>query len=453
MEKQLYADPSFDCARLTVPLDYARPSGRTVTLGLLRHRATDTAHRVGSLVLDPGGPGGSGMTAAATLVKPAGQLAARFDFVGFDPRGVHASEPRITCRSDAEQDADRASDAESDRSPAGVAKQLAEARAYGASCAKNTGADVLAHIGTREVVRDVDALRSALGEEKLTYLGYSYGTQIGSSYAEAYPDKVRAMILDGVIDPAQDLPQTLVAQTAGFQDAFTQFARWCAKQPSCPLTGDATTAFQRLARPLVISKAPALPGRTLSFEDAVTATNAALYSRDNWPVLLRGLQELTHGQGSTLLDLADNYYERDPDGHYSGAIDAYFAVRCVDYDRVTDRATIDSAHRQMLTNAPFLDGGSPDTSELDVCSTWPVPPTSRTHRLSAPEPSKVLVVSTTHDPATPYRQGAAVAKALRAPLLTFDGTQHAAFLRGNACVDRIAAEYLVTTVARDSRCG
>ncbi|MFD2471323.1 alpha/beta hydrolase [Amycolatopsis silviterrae] len=433
-EKELYADQSVDCARLTVPLDYADPHGRTVSIGLLRHRATDPAHRIGSLVLNPGGPGSSGMTAAATLARSAGKLAEQFDLVGFDPRGVHASEPRIGCRSDAEQDAARASGVEG---------------GYAEGCLKKTGAEFLAHVGTREVVRDLDALRAALGDAKLTYLGYSYGTQIGSAYAEAYPGRVRAMVLDGAIDPAQDLPQTLIAQAAGFQDAFTQFAQWCAKRPSCPLSGDATAAFQRIAR----TPAPALPGRGLSFPDAVTATEAALYSRAQWPNLQQALEELaTKRRGPTLLRMADAYYQRDQNGHYSGAIDGYYAVRCVDYDRVTDRATIDAAHRQMLTTAPFLTGTSPDARELDTCSAWPVPPTSRTHRPSAPGLPKTLVVSTTHDPATPYRQGVALAKDLNAALLTVDDVQHAAFLKGNACVDKAATAYLITTAARDGSC-
>ncbi|WP_328606669.1 alpha/beta hydrolase [Amycolatopsis sp. NBC_00345] len=452
-EKQAYADKSLECASLTVPLDYAKPTGDTVTVGLLRHRATDAAKRVGALVVDPGGPGGSGMMSAASLVKPAGDLAKEFDFVGFDPRGVHASRPRITCRSDAEQDADRSSDIESDSSPAGVEKQLAEAKAYGAACAAHTGAEFLEHVGTREVVRDLDVLRAALGEPKLTYLGYSYGTQIGSAYAEAYPTRVRAMVLDGAIDPALDLPRALTTQMAGFQDAFAEFAKWCAPRSGCPLQGDATAAFQRLVRPLVAKPVPARGARKLSFEDAITGTSAALYSRQRWDYLATGLRQLAQGQGGNLLDLADSYYERDQQGHYGGEIDAYFAVRCVDFARVADRAAIDAAHRQMLAGAPFLAGGTPDTSELDICSNWPVPPTSRAHQPAPPRGlPKVLVVSTTHDPATPYQQGVDLAKDLGAALLTFEGTQHTAFLSGSACVDKAVGDYLRTGTAADARC-
>ncbi|WP_225439766.1 alpha/beta hydrolase [Amycolatopsis eburnea] len=437
-----------DCAHLTVPLDYAKPSGETVRVGLLRHKAAK--QRIGSLVVNPGGPGGSGTATAASLAKSpaAAPLLDRFDLVGFDPRGVGTSEPRLTCRTDAEQDADRASDIESDSSPDGVKKQLAETTAYGAKCAEATkyGKEFLANAGTRDVVRDLDVLRAALGDEKLTYLGYSYGTQIGAAYAEAYPRNVRALLLDGAIDPAQSLVDSLITQAAGFQDALNEFTKWCA----CPFAGS-TEAFQRLVRPLVAKPLPAGAWK-LSFEDAITGTFAGLYSRGDWPALKAALEQVSKGNGRTLLAFADDYYQRDPDGHYSGAIDAYFAVRCVDHARVTDRAAIDRAHGEMLAGAPFLTGGTPDTSELDICSTWPVPPTSAEHPPRAPGLPKPLVVSTTHDPATPYRQGVSLAKDLDGVLLTYEGVQHTVFLQGNACVDRAGIAYLIGGTAASTRC-
>ncbi|MFJ9783341.1 alpha/beta hydrolase [Amycolatopsis sp. NPDC101161] len=439
---------ALDCAHLTVPLDYAAPDGPAITVGLLRHKATK--RRIGSLVVNPGGPGGQGTSTAAALAKTpaAAPLLERFDLVGFDPRGVGTSEPRITCRTDAEVDADRAADVESDMSPEGVKTQLAETTAYGAKCAEATkyGKELLANVGTRDVVRDLDVLRAALGDEKLTYLGYSYGTQIGAAYAEAYPRNVRALLLDGAVDPAQGLVDSLVTQAAGFQDALNEFGKWCA----CPFAGT-TEALQRLVRPLITRPLPA-GTRKLSFEDAITGTFAGLYSRGDWPALKAALAQVAQGNGRTLLAFADDYYQRDRDGHYSGAIDAYFAVRCADHTRVTDRAEIDRAHEKMLAGAPFLAGGTPDTSELDICSTWPVPPTSTEH---APRPAglpKPLVISTTHDPATPYRQGVDVAKDLGGVLLTYAGVQHTVFLQGNSCVDRAGIAYLVDGTAAETRC-
>ncbi len=447
--KKAFTDRALECARLTVPLDYAAPMGDTVTVGVLRHRAAKPERRIGSLVTDPGGPGGSGMDEAAALAKSpaAATLLQRFDLVGFDPRGVGASEPRISCRTDAEQDADRASDSESDMSPAGVTKQLSDARDYGAGCTQQTrlGARFLANVGTRDVVKDLDVLRAVLGDPKLTYLGYSYGTQIGTAYAEAYPDKVRAMVLDGAVDPSQDIATSLVTQMAGFQDAFTEFGKWCAARADCALGRNVpgmTDAFQKLARPL-IAKPVAAGKRKLSFEDAVMGLSAALYSRGAWPFLNTGLAQLKRGDGTNLLALADGYYGRDDAGHYHGLLDAYFAVRCVDFARTTDRAVIDDAHAKMFKGAPYLAGGTPDTSELDICSTWPVPPTSAAHVPKAAGLPKVLVVSTTHDPATPYQAGVNLAKDLGGGLLTFEGAQHTAFLRGNSCVDKAGTDYLV----------
>ncbi|MEC3980622.1 alpha/beta hydrolase [Amycolatopsis sp. H20-H5] len=448
--KKLYGDKSLDCARLTVPLDYAKPAGDTITLGLLRHKVADPGQRIGSLVLNPGGPGGSGMSAAAGQARSPGAapLVQRFDLVGFDPRGVGASEPRIACYTGAEQDADRADDTESDMSPAGVAKQLAATKDYGAKCVARTphGLDMLANIGTRDVVRDMDVLRAALGDEKLTYLGYSYGTELGTAYAEEYPDKVRALLLDGAVDIAQDGVESLVTQAAGFQNTFDQFGKWCVARTDCALGRKAegvTQAFQDLLKPLVTKPVVAGGGRTLSFEDAMLGTNTALYQQSAWEFLNAGLAQIKKGSGQNLLQLADEYSGRSPDGHYDASLDVYFAVRCVDNARVTDRAVIDDAHQRMLKGAPFLTGGTPDTSELDICSTWPAPPTSRAHEPKAENLPKPLVISTTDDPATPYQSGVNLAKDLKGALLTFEGAQHTIFLQGNKCVDAAGADYLI----------
>lgn len=249
--KSAFAVKTLQCARLTVPLDYAKPDGDTITIGVLRHKATDQDNRIGSLVMNPGGPGASGMEAAANLSQGAaqGELGKRFDFVGFDPRGIGASEPQVRCLTDKERDANREEDLEADGSPAGVAKQETEAKDFAGKCAQRTehGDAMLANVGTRDVVKDMDVLRSALGDEKLSYLGYSYGTRIGSTYAEAFPKNVRAMVLDGALDPDQDSVESLVAQGQGFGKAFGQYASWCAARQDCAL-GANPRVPQRLSR-------------------------------------------------------------------------------------------------------------------------------------------------------------------------------------------------------------
>lgn len=444
------------CGSLIVPLDYARPAEATVTLALVRFPATGA--RIGSLVVNPGGPGESGVGLAADLVdalpKPVRE---RFDLVGFDPRGVGASTPAVVCNSDADNDALRA-DPQVDYSPAGVAHIEQTEKQFIQRCLDKTGRDLLANVGTVDVARDLDRLRAALGDDKLTYLGYSYGTLIGSAYAEAYPDKVRALILDGVVDPEQDPVQSDIDQSRAFQQAFDDYAADCAKDRDCPLGADpakAVAAFQDLINPLVRRPARTDDPRGLGYSDAVTGTISALYSPEAWGELTDGLSELKKGRGDTLLGLADDYWGRDSKGHYNNSDDAMTAINCVDAPAVTDRGKVADADRRTREVAPFMSYG-PFTGQapLDTCAFWPVPPTSGPHQVSAPGLPAVLVVSTTDDPATPYQAGVNLAKDLGARLLTYDGTQHTVVFEGDECVDRFAAAYLVdlTLPPEGARC-
>ncbi len=457
--RSAFGRTGLQCARLTVPLDYGKPDGDTITIGVLRHKAT--GNRIGSLVINPGGPGASGMYAAAGLSSQVANtdIAKRFDLVGFDPRGIGASEPDVTCLTDAERDEQRAEDLEADGSPAGVARQDAESKEFADKCAERTqfGTAMLANLGTRDVVKDMDVLRSALGEEKLTYLGYSYGTRIGYTYAEAFPRNVRAMVLDGALDPSQDEVESLVAQGQGFGVAFNDFARWCAARRDCALGTNpaaATQAFQNLVRPLIDNPVRLRDGRVLSYDDATLGAIQALYSQQLWTVLNAGLNELKSGQGTTLMALADQYNERDSSGRYANTQDAFTAIRCVDDPPVTDRREILEAENRYDQVAPFLDDGRPNGAALDPCAYWPVPNTSQPHEPNVAGVPPVLVISTTNDPATPYQAGVNLAKAMKGALLTFEGTQHTVFLQGISCVDDIGSDYLIngTLPAEGTRC-
>jgi pimeloyl-ACP methyl ester carboxylesterase len=458
-DKKTYADPGLQCAYLTVPLDYANPNGRVIKIGMLRRPASDPAHRIGSLAINPGGPGGSGMSTAASLVDGIANndIGRRFDFVGFDPRGVGASEPQVVCRTPAERDAERLMNLNVDTSPAGVERTENQEKADDQGCVDRTGKDVLANIGTREVVRDMDVMRSALGDEKLTYLGYSYGTRIGASYAEAFPKNVRAMILDGAVDPAQDPVAQLIDQGRGFQKAFDTFAAWCAPRPDCGLgqnKDQAVGRFQSLTRPLINRPAAVADGRKLSYSDATIGTVQALYLSDLWPTLNRGLLELAQGQGDTLMRLADIYYGRSEDGTYSTEMDVFQSVLCVDNPPIKDRNVARDVDAQYRKVAPFLDTGQPPSSALDNCAFWPVPPTGGPHVPQTPGLPTVMVISTTQDPATPYQAGVNLAKDINARLLTYEGTQHTAFLQGDICVDRAGISYLadLKLPAEGTRC-
>ncbi|ODU03872.1 MAG: hydrolase [Pseudonocardia sp. SCN 72-86] len=454
-ERAAFAAPSLDCATLTVPLDYSEPDGRVAKIAVLRHRTTATTQRVGSLVVNPGGPGGSGIDLAAQF--GAAQADGPFDVVGFDPRGVGASTPAIDCMADKEIDDQRA-ETDLDVSPAAVAQRDEVNRKAADLCVERSGgADVIAHSDTRDVARDMDVLRAALGERKLTYLGYSYGTRIGATYAELFPGNVRAMVLDGAIDPTQSASDGAVAQMEGFQKAFEAYAADCAAKPGCPLPGDpagATAAYQALVRPLLEKPVPVRGSdRTLSYSDAVTATIAALYNPGAWPKLTAGLTELKAGDGTTLMTLADGYYGRTAQGAYGNSQESLMVVNCADGAGSEDPEVTAETARKINQVAPFQDSGIEVRATHDVCSYLPVEPTAP-HLPKVDGLPQTLVVSTTGDPATPYQAGVTLAKALDARLLTFEGTQHTIALQGNKCVDEVVGNYLIGLVlpSADTRC-
>jgi pimeloyl-ACP methyl ester carboxylesterase len=428
-----------------VPVDYSTPDGAIATLALIRYPATGA--KIGSLVINPGGPGESGVSAAVDLLDSLPpQIRKRFDVVGFDPRGVASSTPELRCNSNAENDADRA-DPQVDYSAAGIEHIENSEKEFVQRCVDKMGREFLANIGTASVVKDLDALRAGLGDDKLTYLGYSYGTLIGSAYAEAYPDKVRAMILDGAIDPTADPIQSNIDQSAAFQKAFDDYAADCAKDKHCPLGTDpakAVDVYRSLVDPLVAKPVHTKDSRGLGYSDAVTGTIMAMYSPSLWRQLTSGLVELSKGHGDELLAMADSYMARDAQGHYTNANDALVAINCVDQPPITDRAKVIDEDRRIREVAPFINYGPfTGNAPLDTCAFWPVPPTTTPHRVSAPGLPPTLVVSTTHDPATPYQAGVDLAKQLGGGLLTYDGTQHTVVFEGDDCIDKYAANYLI----------
>lgn len=435
--KTLFEREGIQCARMQVPLDYAQPDIGTITVALLRRPATEPGRKVGSLVVNPGGPGGSGMAHVANM-QPNNPVGNRFDVVGFDPRGVGASQPRVQCLTDAERDAQRLR-------PKGETADAVEAdnKFFVEKCAQRSGIDLLRNVGTRDVVRDVDVLRAVLGDKKLTYLGYSYGTRLGTLYAEMFPRNVRAMVLDGAVELNGDKVAASARQAQGFEESFQRFAGWCA-QRDCPIGTDTSTAeskFRQMIEPL--KKNPLQVGdRRLSHSDANTAIIQAMYSDRLWETALKGLQELRQNKGTTLLQLADQYLGRAQDGTYSRIQDAFVAIRCVDEPPVKDRATLESNRRRLLE---LLGNDTVPTDEtaLGPCAFWPAPHTSEPRRPVVKGLPQVLVVSTTGDPATPYQSGVDLAQALGARLLTYNGNQHTAFLAGIGCVDGVGTNYLV----------
>ena len=439
-------DKGAECGELAVPIDYDHPEKGIATIALIRYRAT--GDKIGSLLMNPGGPGGSGVDAAQWMLRDVpSELRKRFDFVGFDPRGVGASRPAVWCNSDAENDRERA-DPQVDYSPAGVARIEQDTKDYIQRCVDKVGKDFLASVGTASAVKDMDALRAALGDGKLTYIGFSYGTQLGSEYAEAFPQRVRAMVLDGAVDPTVEPIESTLLQAEAFQKAFNDFAADCAKSPDCPLgtdAGKAVDVLHSLVDPLVEKPAPTEDPRGLGYSDAQTAVTSALYSPGMWEQLTNGLTALRDGdQADDLLELADNYLGRNSDGHYDNSSDAFNAISCVDNPFPTDKPPWVAFDKQRRQVSPWDSYGQfTGDAPRGVCASWPVPPTGRPHSASAPGLPKVLVISTTHDPATPYQDGVHLADQLRAALLTVEGTQHTAAFYGDECVDDIVTRYLI----------
>ncbi|WP_018686326.1 alpha/beta hydrolase [Actinokineospora enzanensis] len=431
-----YAVPRILCARMTVPLDYSKPDGRTITIAILRHKATGA--RVGALLVNPGGPGVSGMMTVSQLgaALPDNEMVQRFDLIGFDPRGVGASEPHIRCYDARQFDADRLA-------PPATTVEESEKRSqqYVAACIEHSGGvEALANVGSRDVARDMDVLRSALGAEKLNYLGYSYGTRLGTYYASMFPKNIRAMILDGALDPDEDPVDAGIAQAKGFDQALQKYVEWCAAQAKCGVKNQDQMAA--LLRPL--KDAPLAVGdRKLSFSDASIGLTSALYSELSWTRLQRAMNELAKGDGATLLEMADLYLGRQGDGEYNHSTDARNAIRCVDDPRVTDRAVVADRARRIVegTRGTFMADDVPVLPALDVCGLWPVPVTGGEVKIFGIP--VVLVVSTTGDPATPYQAGVRLAQELGGRLITFNGTQHTAFLGGHSCVDDAGIRYLV----------
>jgi pimeloyl-ACP methyl ester carboxylesterase len=458
--------PSARCTTVAVPVDYDNPAGAHAQLAVIRIPAT--GQRIGSLLVNPGGPGASAVdnVAAMGAALAGSEVARHFDLVGFDPRGVGHSTPQLRCRTDAEFDAYRR-EPMVDYSPTGVAHIEQVYKELAQRCLDRMGPTFLHHIGTASVARDMDAVRQALGEEQINFLGFSYGTQLGTAYLERFANHVRAMVLDGAIDPSVGPIQQNIDQMAGFQVAFNDYAADCARSAGCPLGTDPAqwvNRYHALVDPLADKPAKTSDPRGLGYADATTGTINALYTPQYWKYLTSGLLALQRGTDpGDLLRLADDYDGRDADGHYDNAQDAFNAVRCVDAQSPTDPASWVAADRQTRQAAPFLSYGQfTGFAPRDLCAFWPVPATSAPHpaapaasddcpappgapagRASSPCAAKVVVVSTTHDPATPYRAGVELARQLRAPLITYDGTQHTAVFNGDTCVDTAIVRYLL----------
>ncbi|GEK81337.1 alpha/beta hydrolase [Agrococcus baldri] len=441
------ADPvAGECAQLEVPIDYEQPEGDVAQVAVFRIEATGDAP-IGSLLVNPGGPGFPGIGFAAQMAQAwAGSLVTeRFDLVGFDPRGTGATTPAVDCLTDAERETDAVT---ASRLTIEGVPPLVE------SCADSVGGvDALAHLGTRDVARDMDVLRGVLGDEELSYAGSSYGTRLGAVYAEMFPERVRALVLDGAMDPHSGTLERREVQWAGLQRSFEQFAEYCVAQGDCPLGEDAagaTAAYQQLVRPLIDEPLPTGDGRTLTFDAANDAVVTAMYSEETWPVLVTGLTRLSQGGGETMLAVRDAYHGRTAEGTYPNDAEATLAINCLDEDRFSPQGQAELME-SALASAPFLDPGTEIEPVADACEGWPVEPTlGFPHATGIEGLPATLTVSVTGDGLTPHSGGISMAETLGGSLLTVEGEQHGTLVSGNECVDAAIASYLVDLETPDA---
>ncbi|WP_434092995.1 alpha/beta hydrolase [Streptomyces lasiicapitis] len=445
--------PGFQCATLRAPLNYDKPDAGDVKLAVSRKRATGKPdRRLGSLLVNPGGPGGSAvgyLQAYAALGYPE-KVRARYDMVGVDPRGVARSEP-VSCLNDREMDAYTQTDVTPDDGRE-VGLLSATYKKLAAGCQKRSG-KLLGHVSTVETARDMDILRAALGDKKLTYVGASYGTFLGATYAGLFPGRVGRLVLDGAMDPSLTARRMNLDQTAGFETAFQSFARECVRERDCPLgTKSAADAGKRLKRffsdldrrPLRAGDTSTSGGRKLGEALATTGVIAAMYDEAAWPELRDSLTSaMKNKDGAPLLALSDSYYERDGDGSYTNLMFANAAVNCLDLPpSFTSPEDVRKALPEFEKASPVFGEGLA-WSALN-CTYWPARATGKPSRIEAKGAAPIIVTGTTRDPATPYRWAQALAAQLTsARLLTYEGDGHTAYGRGSACVDKTINTYLL----------
>ncbi|HCA87139.1 MAG TPA: peptidase [Streptomyces sp.] len=439
----------WECTTLQAPLDYRKPdSGRTIGLALIRSAAAgDQQDRIGSLLFNFGGPGGSGVATLPGTASLFESLGSRYDLVSFDPRGV-AGSSGVVCRGDKEMEAAAALDYTPD-DPAEEKALLADARAFAAGCEDGSG-DVLPHIGTESAARDLDLVREVLGDEKLNYFGFSYGTTLGGTYAHLFPENVGRTVLDAVVDPSADDLQHALNQATGFQRALENYLADCAKKgAACPVGTDPEAGAGKVAGlldRLDSNPLPAGDGRELTETQALTGIAMTLYSKDYWKHLTQGLEEaLRAGTGNVLLSMADSYNNRAPDGRYGTQSHSQRAISCADS---TGRPTAAEAKKHL----PDFREASPVFGEFLIwdlagwCTDWPVLATSDTPEVGAAGAGPILVIGTTGDPATPYEGARLMADELGKGVgvhLTYDGEGHGAYMAGNACTTKTVNAYLL----------
>jgi pimeloyl-ACP methyl ester carboxylesterase len=431
----------FECAKVTTPVDWKKPDSGTFQLAVVRRRAT--GNRLGSLLINPGGPGvGGAGWVRQTAGSFDGALKSAYDLVGWDPRGTGDSAP-VRCLSDRQLDAYYATDATPD--DAGEEGTLVrEQRHFADACQANTG-EILGHLDTVSTVHDMDLLRAVLGDKVLSYYGASYGTYLGAWYAQEFPWRVGRFVLDGAVDPSLTSAEYVAGQSLGFSRAVRSYVRDCLSQDGCPLTGNVEDGLAQISTLLQKADASPLPtssGRTLNQTLMATGMAFGMYEQALWPTVTRAITQAMRGDGTTLLAMSDTYLKRDANGHYGQDTTSYSPIYCLDHPETRSVTQIGDQAAQLQKQYPPLGDfiGWGQTS----CQVWPLPGVTPRQKITAQGAQPILVVGTTDDPATPYEWAKSLASQLSSGrLLTREGQGHAAYRQGNECIDLGIDRYLV----------
>lgn len=431
------------CTWVKVPVDYAKPAGATIRLRV-KLRPAESDHRIGRLVINPGGPGGSGVDFVGPFIKDASEPVLKaYDVVGFDPRGVGQSAP-LKCLDDKAFDKYNRIDPTPD-DLAEIAKLEKAFKSVGKACAKAPD-NLAAHVSTAENARDLDVLRALLGDKRLDYYGASYGTQLGATYATMFPKAVGTMVLDGAVDPELSKERQGFGQAKGFEGALKAFLKSCFKKPSCPLGTDAKDAedsIVALAYQLDDKPLKTRGDRTLTENALIYGLAYSLYDKKAWSVLETGLDRASFGDGTILLALSDQYFARNTNGTYSdNGSRVVNAVRCLDFPKTPDQAKILSLIPDYNKTSPVFGRAMAWTAA--ECTKWPIRSNSPQRKINAAGSAPIMVVGTTRDPATPYSWSKSLVKELRTGfLVTRVGDGHTGYGVGNACVDKAVDNFLL----------
>ena len=436
-------DRHVEIGTFTVPVDYADPSKGTFDLNIARHLALKPDERIGSLLVNPGGPGSAGTDFAVLAELNFGKpLLDHFDIVAWDPRGVGATAPAIDCTDDYDHFY-----ATGDITPVNAAErqQLVDLAKELADDCVTRNAGYYQYVGTNNSARDMDAIRAALGEAKISYLGFSYGSELGATWATLFPSTVRAAVLDGAVDPTAGQEDESLQQAKGFEDSLTTFLAACSADGKCPFHngGDAEGAYDRLMKVIDDSPLPSQDGRpAVSLEVAVTGVAQAMYEQASWPQLAAALAKAQKGDGAGLLALYDGYYERRPDGTYSNLGEAFQVITCMDS---TDRPTVaedDATVAQFKVVAPRF---ALRTVGGYMCTFFP-PSIDPRIPITGKGAGPIVVLGTTGDPATPLDGSRKMAETLEGGrLVVVVGNQHTSY-HFNTCASAVIDNYLVDPV-------